>query len=54
MGCEWRSVVEEKHRGEAEDADINNPPILLVEFQHHVVSGNAEGASALVVLQLAI
>lgn len=29
-------------------------PILFVELQHHVVSGNAEGASALVVRLLAI
>lgn len=29
-------------------------PILFVELQHHVVSGNTEGASALVVRLLAI
>ncbi len=44
----------ERWRRQTEPSVQNNLPILLVEFQHHVVSSNTEWASALVVLLLAL
>lgn len=44
----------EKVRAAQQKDALGIIPILLVELQHHVVSGNAQWASALVVLLLAI
>lgn len=53
----WRRERKESERkrvrcGQQKDA-LGIIPILLVKLQHHVVSGDAQRASALVVLLLA-
>lgn len=50
---EARRVEESERGGQQEDA-AGIIPILLVKLQHHVVRGNAQWASALVVLLLAL
>lgn len=49
-----RENENERVRGGQQKDALGIIPILLVKFQHHVVSGDAQWASALVVLLLAI
>lgn len=48
-----RKESEKVRCGQQKDA-LGIIPILLVKLQHHVVSGDAQWASALLVVQLAI
>lgn len=53
MGKEREKESERVRGGQQKDA-LGIIPILLVKLQHHVVSGDAQWASALVVLLLAL
>lgn len=53
--CVWESHSgREAEEQLAQGKKYETLPILFVELQHHVVSGNAEGASTLVVRLFAI
>lgn len=52
--CGSRTVGGKKRNSLRRGKKYETLPILFVELQHHVVSGNAEGASALVVWLLTI
>lgn len=46
--------MEEENQREQKKIKIKRLPVLFVKLHHHVVRGNAEGASALVMGLLAI